>query len=312
MAELAPIEPASDVVEDHRRQPWRDATRNGYHDRRGRVDWLAPRTVLVLLDNCEHVVDAVRTFVERVLRLCPGVTFLLTSREALALDGERCWLTRPLALPPTEVEEPDEASRYEAIELFCCPGNGSGPDFGLYPENVGTSQPSAVVFDGIPLALELAAARLPALGPVELLDHLDQPFRLLVSPANPVARCVAPSTDPTGCSTIATAAVQAAGRVSPAAGRSTASTTVCFRSRLDADDVLDVLTELVAKSLVTTETTPTGTRYQMLETLRHYGQERMDEQSESDGVCRRHAQWARGARPAGSSRSQGTGRKGER
>ena len=82
------------------------------------MDWLAPRDVLVVLDNCEHVIDPVRRFAERVLYECPTVTFLVTSREGLDVEGEHRWLTKPLTVPPLEVTSPAEACCYESIELF--------------------------------------------------------------------------------------------------------------------------------------------------------------------------------------------------
>jgi predicted ATPase/DNA-binding CsgD family transcriptional regulator len=307
-AELAPVEPGSDVVEAlagslgvRQRGLGVKQTRLGVKHRGlasttdAVVEWLAPRTVLVVLDNCEHLLDQVSTFVERVLQECPTVTFLLTSREAIGLDGEHCWLTRPLALPPPEVTTPAEAQHYEAIELFVARAVAAARDFVLSADNVGQIAAICRRLDGIPLALELAAARIPAFGPADLLEHLDERFQLLSDSRRAPRRTLRGTVD-WSYELLDELQRVLFRRLSVFAGSWSldACRTVCTDPELHPSMIVEVLAELIAKSLVTMEVGPSGTtRYLMLETLREYGQERLDSLGEGDGVRRRHAQWAR-------------------
>lgn len=293
MSELAPVQPGSNVLEAIAsslgvRQREVAATTDAV------VDWLTPRTVLVVLDNCEHVVDPVRAFVEQILQECPSVTFLVTSREPLGLEGEHRWLTKPLSVAPPEVTDPSEAYRYEAIELFMARATALQPDFTLSSDNVGQIAAICRRLDGMPLALELAAARIPALGPTEVLGHLDDRFRLLVGSRREPRRTLRGAVD-WSYGLLDDRQRLLFRRLTVFAGGWSldACRTVCAGGELHPSDIMDILTELVAKSLVTTELTDMGTRYHMLETLRHYGQERMVELREGDDVRTKHARWAR-------------------
>jgi predicted ATPase len=257
------------------------------------VDWLEPRDVLVVLDNCEHVLDAVRRLVEPVLRSCPRVDLLLTSREALDVDGEHRWLTRPLPVPPPGTADPFEAEAYEAITLFVARAAAASRDFVLDTGNVEEVAAICRRLDGIPLALELAAARLPALGPADLLAHLDERFRLLGSPGREARRTLRGTVD-WSHNLLDDAQRVLFRRLTVFAGgwSLAACQDVCAGGELSPAGVVGVLAELAAKSLVTVDAAAGGTRYHMLETLRTYGRERLDEAGEGDAFRRRHARWA--------------------
>ncbi|HSM59698.1 MAG TPA: AAA family ATPase, partial [Longimicrobiales bacterium] len=141
--------------------------------------FLGGRAFLLVLDNCEHVVDGAADLVDALLRACPGLRVLATSREPLGVQGERSWLVPALSLPASD-ELPDvEAS--EAARLFVERARDVAPDFALTPENAGAVADICRRLDGIPLALELAAARARVLAPGQIRARLDDAFRLLSS-----------------------------------------------------------------------------------------------------------------------------------
>ena len=292
MSELGPIDAGSDVVEAIAgslgvKQREAGTTTDAV------VEWLGPRTVLIVLDNCEHVLNPVRTFVERVLKYCPAVTFLLTSREALSLDGEHRWLTTPLSVPPPGVTDPNVACRYEAVELFVARASAATQDFALSAHNVVQVAEICRRLDGLPLALELAAARIPALSPSDLLEHLDERFRLLVGKRREPRQTLRGVVE-WSYGLLEDVQRLLFQRLTVFAGSWSldACRTVCAGGELQPNDIVDVLAELVAKSLVTTKLTANGMRYQMLETLRRYGQERIEESGEGEELRSRHAHWA--------------------
>jgi predicted ATPase/DNA-binding CsgD family transcriptional regulator len=293
MCELAPVEPSADVIEAV-------ATGLGVRHRGAAptveavIDWLSPRRALVLFDNCEHVLGAIRPLVREVLARCPDVTLLVTSREALGVDGEWCWLTRPLSVPPGDVANLADAARFDAVTLFAARARAADRDFALTADNAAAVTTICRRLDGIPLALELAAARVPSLGLDDLVAHLDHRFRLLIgsrgAPRQTLRGAVDWSYD------LLDDRQQALFRrlaVFPGGWSLDAARAVCVADDFSVLDIVDVLAELVAKSLVSLESTPTGTRYEMLETLRHYGLERLAECNELEDVRRRHARWAR-------------------
>src|SRR5205807_2478448 len=120
--------------------------------------YLGPRRMLLLLDNCEHLIDAVAGLCEAILRRCPEVVVLTTSREPLAVGGEVVWRVPPLALPAAG-DRLDDASASDAVTLFCERARAADAEFGLTPETGLAVGRICRRLDGIPLALELAAAR---------------------------------------------------------------------------------------------------------------------------------------------------------
>ncbi|HEV8622917.1 MAG TPA: BTAD domain-containing putative transcriptional regulator, partial [Acidimicrobiia bacterium] len=142
-------------------------------------EYLQPRSVLLILDNCEHLVDAVAPMVHALLANCPGVTILATSREILGLAGEVAWRVPPLSLPASGTTSLDDLAASDAAALFCERARAAQPGFGLSEGNAAAVAQICHRLDGIPLALELAAARIRVLGAHDLARRLDQRFRVL-------------------------------------------------------------------------------------------------------------------------------------
>jgi predicted ATPase len=142
--------------------------------------FLRSQSTLVILDNCEHLVGACANLVETLLRSCPGLTVLATSREALAVPGEFAWRVPPLSLPPsTSGLTPERAVEFETIRLFVGRAASTKPGFTLTGENVATVARICERLDGIPLAIELAAARVKLLTLDQIAERLDDRFHLL-------------------------------------------------------------------------------------------------------------------------------------
>ncbi|MBB5964255.1 BTAD domain-containing putative transcriptional regulator [Planomonospora venezuelensis] len=255
------------------------------------VSALAGKRLLIVLDNCEHLVEAAAVLADRVLAGCPEVRVLATSREPLAITGELTWPVPPLELPPPG-GDPAEALDYPAVRLFAERAAAVRP--GYRPE----AEAGAVVricreLDGMPLAIELAAARLRSLSAGQIADRLDDRFRLLTGgsrtalPRHQTLRAVVEwSWDLLDGQERALA-----GRLSVFAGGVTldAAERVCPGGGLERADVLDVLARLVDKSLLAVAEDGTAPRYRMLETIRAYAAERLAESGERERVRLAHA-----------------------
>ncbi|WBB63831.1 BTAD domain-containing putative transcriptional regulator [Streptomyces sp. WMMC500] len=251
---------------------------------------LAGRRMLLVLDNCEHVVDEAAELVELLLRSVPGLTVLTTSQEALALAGETLWAVPPLA-PGS------------ALELFTARAAAAAPGFTL--DAAGRTAAEAICrrLDGIPLALELAATRVRALGVHQLEQRLDDRFRLLSA-----GQRGAPARQQTLRAVIdwswelLTAPEQAVLRrlaVHAEGCTLDAAEAVCAGDGVAARDVLGITARLVDRSLVVAA--PDGSRYRLLESVAAYCLERLDEAGERESVATRHLEWyadlAAGAEP---------------
>jgi predicted ATPase/DNA-binding CsgD family transcriptional regulator len=268
------------------------------------ADRLRGRAVLLVLDNCEHLVEAAAALVEALLRACPGLRVLATSREALRIAGEVAWPVPPLAAPA--------GAESEAVRLFAERARAVLPDFALTPATLATTAALCQRLDGMPLAIELAAARVKVLTVDQMVDRLDRAFGsgrfdLLTDgsrSALPRQRTLRAMVD--WSYGLLTAREQALfGRLAVFAGGWTleAAESVCAGSggetapaqRSTPDDVpavavLDLLARLVDKSLVVGETGQGGTvRHRLLETLRDYGRERLAESGHEPAVRARHA-----------------------
>jgi predicted ATPase/DNA-binding SARP family transcriptional activator len=249
---------------------------------------LAGKRMLLLLDNCEHLVDAAARLAARLLADCPGIRILATSREPLGITGETLWPVEPLELPPPEVTVV-EATSYPAVRLLADRAGAARPGFTVTDENVPYVVRICRALDGMPLAIELAAARLRVLPPDQVADRLADRFRLLTRgsraalPRHQTLRAVVDwSWD----------LLNEAERtlwctLSAFAGGATleALEVVC---ELPSDDVFDVLIALVDKSLVIASD---DGRYRMLETIRAYGLERLSESGADEGVRRAHVRY---------------------
>jgi predicted ATPase/class 3 adenylate cyclase len=260
---------------------------------------LRARRLLLLLDNCEHLLDACAQLAEALVRACPYVQVLATSREALGLAGEVSWRVPSLALPhPAHLAAPAELLEVEAVRLFVERARAAQPQFALVERQAATVAAICRRLDGIPLALELAAARLRGLSVDELAGRLDQRFRLLTGgsrTALPRQQTLQALVD--WSYGLLSAPEQALfTRLAVFAGGFTleAAETVCAGNQVGDDDVLDLLLRLVDKSLVAVEGESGGcTRYRLLETLRQYGRELLVARGEAETLYRRHAAYYR-------------------
>jgi predicted ATPase len=249
------------------------------------VTVLRARSALLVLDNCEHLIGAVAAIADRLLGECPQLRILATTREPLGITGEALWPVERLALPP-EGAGVDEAMSYAAVRLLADRAAAARPGFTVTVETVSAVVRICRALDGLPLAIELAAARLRGLSAEQLAIRLDDRFRLLtggsrtVLPRHQTLRAVVDwSWD------LLTDAERAVlRRLSVFSGGATleAAERVCA----DGADVLDLLDALTDKSLLTV--TDDG-RYRMLETIKAYGLERLEEAGERERIRQAHA-----------------------
>ncbi|QKW37323.1 tetratricopeptide repeat protein [Actinomadura sp. NAK00032] len=249
------------------------------------VTALDGRRVLLVLDNCEHVVAAVAPLARRLLSACPELRVLATSREALAITGEALRPLPPLELPPDGA--PVEAVQdYPAVRLFLDRAEAVRPGFAVDAGNAGDVLRICRALDGLPLAIELAAARLRSLPVAEVATRLDDRFRLLsrgdraAAPRHQTLRAVVEwSWDLLG-----EAERTLARRLTVFSGGLTlgAAAGVC-----DLDDADELLVELADKSLVQSD----GSRYRMLDTVRAFCAERLEEAGERERFARAHAEY---------------------
>jgi predicted ATPase/class 3 adenylate cyclase/DNA-binding CsgD family transcriptional regulator len=238
------------------------------------------REVLILLDNCEHLLDASAELITDLLATCPALTFLTTSREPIGAAGEVSWRVPSLSLAD------------EAIELFGDRARRTKPEFRVTADNAETVTEICRRLDGLPLAIELAAARVRALSPTELLDSLHDAFRLLTGGARTAVRrqqTLRASVD--WSHALLSESEQALFRrlaVFQGGFDVDAAQAVACGDEMERYQVLDQLTLLVDKSLVVPDDSGKGTRYRLLETVRQYAQEKLAEAREGDAVRERH------------------------
>jgi predicted ATPase len=253
--------------------------------------------LLLILDNCEHVLLATAELVDGLLRAAPELTIVVTSREPLRVAGELVFRVPSMGIPdPEQRLEPDELLRYEAVQLLCDRAAAAAPEFAIDAENAADIARICFRVDGLPLALELAAARIGALGTATLAERLDDSFRLLRG-GNRVG--------PTRQQTL-TATLQWSHELLEederlllhrlaifAGGFDLASAeAVCAGDRLAADAVADILARLVEKSLVIAEQLGRTRRYHLLQTVRLYALEQLEAAGERPSLGARHARWA--------------------
>jgi predicted ATPase/DNA-binding SARP family transcriptional activator/DNA-binding CsgD family transcriptional regulator len=264
------------------------------------VEALEDKELLLVLDNCEHLVEAAAHLVDTLLDSCPHLGVLATSREPLGISGEVNWAVPLLSLPARTDEAPnggfnlDRLMRSEAVRLFVDRSRLRLPDFELTQANAGTVVRVCRKLDGIPLAIELATARMGALAVEQVAQRLDVSLDVL-SGANRMAAARQQTLRTTidwSHKLLSEAERTLFRRLSVFAGGWTleAAEGVCSEGGVEENDVLDLLGGLVDKSLVAAGT-PTGgaVRYRMLEPLRQYAREKLEEGGEADEVHNRHA-----------------------
>jgi predicted ATPase/class 3 adenylate cyclase len=258
------------------------------------VEFLRTRTALLLvLDNCEHLAAAAAALAADILRGCRGVRILATSQQPLGVGGEQVFGLRPLSLPPPEAGMA-AAGASDAMSLFAQRATAVRSDFSLTPGNVAAVGEICRRLDGIPLAIELAAARVAALRPAEIAALLDERFRLLTRGRADAARRqqTLQATVEWSCALLGKADRRVFGclGVFPASFDAEAAVAVAGDGGLQRWDVLDSLTDLVGKSLVAEEDGPGQTsRYRLLETMRAYGRQQLAA-GELDRLRHRHAE----------------------
>ncbi len=261
------------------------------------VNWLcamlADRQMLIVIDNCEHLLDASAVLSNAVLRSCPGVRILATSRQALGIGGEHVLTVPPMPTPVIGgAESADGLGRYESVRLFVERAIAVRPGFRLDNANQEAVSKICRRLEGIPLAIELAASRLSALSVDELMDRLDDRYALLsrgsraALPRQQTLRSLIDWSFDL-CSD-AERALWA--RLSVFAGGFDldAAESVCAGGAIASDAVWDLVTQLVDKSIVLATSGSDGVRYQLSETLREYGQERLLELGATGQVQARH------------------------
>jgi predicted ATPase/DNA-binding SARP family transcriptional activator len=260
------------------------------------VDYLQTKRLLMIFDNCEHLIAACARLADALLHACPGLSILVSSREALGIDGEMPIVVPPLTTPEIyQQTNLDELAQYEAIRLFVERASTASPGFELTAANASALLQVCQRLDGIPLAIELAAARLKLLSVEEIAQRLDDRFRLLTGgsrAALPRYQTLRASID-WSYELLSPAERILLQRLSIFAGgwALEAAEYVGCGDGIQACAVLDLLEQLVNKSLVTVEAGGTETRYRMLETIRQYAQEKLVEAGQAEAARDKQLQY---------------------
>jgi predicted ATPase/class 3 adenylate cyclase len=258
------------------------------------IDFMQSKQLLLVLDNCEHLLNPVAELVDALERTCSGVVVLATSREGLALEGERVLPVPSLSAPAADADVATVADS-EAVRLFVDRAGWVDPDFELTESNASAVAQICQRLDGLPLAIELAAARIGTMTPAELARRLDRRFDTLAGGRRRAVQRhqtlrAAIDWSYQLCSEgeqrlLARLAVFAGGCSEEAAEA------VCGEEPLSGREVFELLAGLVAKSLVVAQRDGSITRYRLLETMREYGEDRLAEYGETDQLRRRHAEY---------------------
>jgi predicted ATPase/class 3 adenylate cyclase len=278
------------------------ATSLGIREQAGRAvvatvaDYLQSKDLLLVLDNCEHLVAGCAEVIETLLRSCPTLHLLTTSREPVGVAGEMIWSVPPLT-PPSVNRGRDLAAvrESEAVRLFTERAQGVARKFALTPENAGHVAQICLRLDGFPLAIELAAARVKVLSVEEIAARLDDRFRLLTGgsrTALPRHQTLRATMD-WSHDLLSPAERVLFRRLSVFAGGFTlpVGEAVCAGEGIDRAEVLDLLTRLVDRSLVAADLRGEAARYRLLETVRQYALGKLLESGEAPITRARHRDW---------------------
>ncbi len=280
------------------------------------TDALREQDTLILLDNCEHVIDYAAKFCGQLVRDCPRLRILATSREPLGIDGEHVYRVPSLSLPPSEADTVDDIAAADAVRLFVDRARVHDSGFVLDGSSAPLVASVCRRLDGIPLALELAAARLSSMSIQQVSERLDQRFRLLTGGsrnAMPRQQTLQAAVD-WSFGLLTQPEREVLRRLSVFVGgfELEATEVICAADSVDAFDVLDLLGSLVSKSLVVADRTPESVRYRTLETIRQYAAQELLRSGGEDEVMAardRHAGYFLGlageAAPALAGRGQG-------
>ncbi|MGV9865617.1 ATP-binding protein [Rhodococcus koreensis] len=260
------------------------------------VEYLEPRKLLLVLDNCEHLVEPAADLARPLLRACPELRVLATSREPLGIGGEAVFRVPPLTMPDPnrQTQAAGEFDHYESMSLFAERAAMAVPGFAITENNQDVVARICRRLDGLPLAIELAAVRLRAMSEDQILRRLTDRYGLLTTGSRGA---------PVRQQTLAWCIDWSHELCSPAERELWGRLAVFFGSfALDAvegicahtsaaDQVVDVVGSLIDKSILIREEAGGTVRYRLLETLRDYGTERLQETGEFASLLRRHRDW---------------------
>ena len=292
LCELAPVRDPNGVV-DAVAGVFDVAARSGQTLEQALVEFLRGKQLLLVLDNCEHLLEPVAALVAVLERSCSRLAVLATSREGFGIDGERILAVPSLGAPAADAEVNEVASS-AAARLFVERAQAVKADFTLTPQNASAVAQICRRLDGVPLAIELAAARVLAMNPGELARRLDRRFEFLaggrrgaVERHQTLRAAIDWSYD-----LLTEPAQRLLDRLAVFAGGCTldSAEAVCSGDPVDPGDVWPLLASLVGQSLVVAEDHGVETRYRLLETIRQYGEERLDEHAETAPLRARHAE----------------------
>jgi predicted ATPase len=259
--------------------------RGGQSTRDALVEFLRNKELLLVLDNCEHLLAGAAALAAILERSCARLVILATSREGLGIDGERLVPVSPFAVPGADADL-ETITDAEAVRLFTDRAAAVKPDFTVTAENAAAVAAVVRRLDGVALAIELAAARVPAMTPAELARRLDRRFAVLAGGRRgAVERHQTLRAAIDWSFELLTEPEQALlGRLAVFAGGCTlqAVETVCTGEGIDPGAVFELLAGLVARSLVVAEQSGPQSRYRLLETIRQYGEERLDQADETE------------------------------
>lgn len=253
------------------------------------------KKLLLVLDNCEHVVDAAATLAETFVRRCSRTTVLATSRELLRIEGEHVYRVPPLDVPPPNLAVSEQVLGHSAVQLFIARTRAMGADFSAHGEDLSAIAAVCRRLDGIPLAIEFAAARAATLGLKLVAARLGDRFALLTGGRRTALqrhRTLRATLD-WSYELLPESEKRLLRRLAIFAGGFTldGATAVMSDSDQDISAVLDGITNLVEKSLVTLDGSTSSSRWRLLETIRFFGLEKLAGSSEDEGVKRRHAEF---------------------
>ncbi len=255
------------------------------------------RRVLLVLDNCEHLIQACASLCQRLLASSPGLQVVATSREPLRVAAETVWLVPPLALPPAQPQSLELLREYDAIRLFTERASAAAPSFVLGPGNVASVAAICRALDGLPLAIELAAAWVRVLSVEQIAARLDRRLALLTSTDRtvPPRQQTLRATFDWSYELLSEPERTLLRRLSALAGWSLEmAEQVCSDDSVPAADILDLLTALADKSLVEVEHETLGqARYRMLETVREYASGLLEQAGETADIQRRRRDYTR-------------------
>ena len=258
---------------------------------------LGSKRLLLVLDNCEHVINTAASMAESLLRANPWARVIATSREPLRVSGECIYRVLPLGVPMEGAEDPDEVLRYGAVRLFVARARDADPHFSLDSRAAAAMAAICRRLDGMPLAIELAAARTASLGLEGLASRLDDRFMLLTG-----GRRTALPRQQTLRATLDWSyellseperAVLRRLAVFPGGFTLEAASTVVASAEIAASDGVDHVPDLVEKSLVVADGTGATVNYRLLETMRAYALDKLAQAGELEQVARRHAEYHR-------------------